>query len=89
MAVVGNPAVWHRHGQRSRRYYAQLGGDLDTNSNKITFADPVNAEFGNDGDPKIFRNGGHPNSTGNRDRDPSPKVTTMLYFPLIVAQKRW
>ena len=37
----------------------QLGGDLDTNSNKITFADSVNAEFGNDGDLKIFHNGGH------------------------------
>ena len=37
----------------------QLGGDLDTNGNKITFADSVNAEFGNDGDLKIFHNGGH------------------------------
>ena len=37
----------------------QLGGDLDTNGNKITFADSVNAEFGADGDLKIFHNGSH------------------------------
>ena len=37
----------------------QLGGDLDTNGNKITFADSVNAEFGDNGDLKIFHNGGH------------------------------
>jgi hypothetical protein len=37
----------------------QLGGDLDTNGNKITLADSVNAEFGDDGDLKIFHNGGH------------------------------
>ena len=37
----------------------QLGGALDTNGNKITFADSVNAEFGDDGDLKIFHNGGH------------------------------
>ena len=37
----------------------QLGGDLDTNGNKITFADSVNAEFGDSGDLKIFHNGGH------------------------------
>jgi hypothetical protein len=37
----------------------QLGGDLDTNGNKITFADSVNAEFGDAGDLKIFHNGTH------------------------------
>ena len=51
--------VWHRHGQRSRRYYAQLGGDPDTNGNKITFADGDTssnyAGFGNADDPKIFQ----------------------------------
>ena len=37
----------------------KLGGDLDTNGNKITFAEAVNAEFGDNGDLKIFHNGGH------------------------------
>ena len=37
----------------------QLGGALDTNGNNITFADSVNAEFGADGDLKIFHNGSH------------------------------
>ena len=41
----------------------QLGGDLDTNGNKITFADgdisSNYAGFGNADDLKIFHNGGH------------------------------
>jgi len=41
----------------------QLGGDLDTNGNKITFADGGTssnyAGFGNADDLKIFHNGGH------------------------------
>ena len=41
----------------------QLGGDLDTNGNKITFADGDTssnyAGFGNADDLKIFHNGGH------------------------------
>ena len=37
----------------------QLGGVLDTNGNNVTFADSVNAEFGNDQDLKIFHNGTH------------------------------
>ena len=41
----------------------QLGGDLDTNGNKITFADGGTSSnyvgFGNADDLKIFHNGGH------------------------------